>query len=74
MMLASLKVKSEASITNLPVVCEFPDVFADDIDDSPLECEEEFAIDLVHGIRHICMVLVTPQNLINLVNQFLCFI
>lgn len=46
MMLASLKVESEALIANLPVVCNFPDVFLDGMDDLPPEREVEFAIDL----------------------------
>lgn len=50
-MFASLKVESKAEIVYLPVVCEFPDVFLDDITDIPPETEIEFSIDLVPGIR-----------------------
>ncbi|XP_050889770.1 uncharacterized protein LOC127095068 [Lathyrus oleraceus] len=55
MMLVSLKVDNEAEIVNLPVVCEFPDVFLDDIGDFPPDREVKFTIDLVPGTRPISM-------------------
>lgn len=55
LMLASVKVESKDLIANLPVVCEFHDVFLDVIDDLPPECEVKFAIDLVPGVRPISM-------------------
>lgn len=39
MMLASVKVEIEASIVDLLVVCEFVNIFHDDFDDLPHECE-----------------------------------
>ncbi|MCI71594.1 enzymatic polyprotein, partial [Trifolium medium] len=33
----------------LPVICEFSDVFPRDVSDVPLEREVEFAIDLIPG-------------------------
>lgn len=55
MMLASMKVESEASIANLPVVCEFHDVFLYDIEDFPPEREVEFVKDLIPSIIPISM-------------------
>lgn len=52
-MFASLKVEGEPKVTNQSVVCEFPDVFRDDISDLPPERKVEFAIDLVLGTRHM---------------------
>ncbi|MCI69594.1 cellular nucleic acid-binding protein, partial [Trifolium medium] len=37
----------------LPVVCEFPDVFLEDVSDVPPEREVEFTIDLVPGTSPI---------------------
>ncbi|MCI36275.1 RNA-directed DNA polymerase (Reverse transcriptase), partial [Trifolium medium] len=39
----------------LPVVCEFPDVFPDDVSDVPPEREVEFTIDLIPGSSPISM-------------------
>ncbi|XP_050915425.1 uncharacterized protein LOC127130461 [Lathyrus oleraceus] len=47
MILASMKNESKAMIGELPMVCDFSEVFADDISDLPLKREVEFAIDLV---------------------------
>ncbi|XP_058755678.1 uncharacterized protein LOC131628887 [Vicia villosa] len=38
-MFASLQSNHEVTCVELPVVCEFPEVFSDDIGDFPLECE-----------------------------------
>lgn len=54
-MFASLKVERKATIVNLHVMCEFPDVFPDDIGDLPPDCEVEFAIDLVPDTGPIYM-------------------
>lgn len=42
-------------VEGLPLVCEFPEVFSDDISDLPSEREVEFTIDLVLGTRPISM-------------------
>lgn len=55
MVFVSLKRGSERMITNLLVVCEFPEVFPDDINDLPLECKVKFTIDLVSGTIHVLM-------------------
>lgn len=55
MMYASLKVESEVDLVNLPVVCELPNVFPNDIGDLPPDRKVEFALDLVHGTRSISM-------------------
>ncbi|MCI55755.1 RNA-directed DNA polymerase (Reverse transcriptase), partial [Trifolium medium] len=39
----------------LSVVCEFPDVFPEDVSDVPPEREVEFTIDLVSGTSPISM-------------------
>ena len=51
-----LSVEGKKSISDLPVVCEFPEVFPEDISELPLEREIEFIIDLILGIRLISMV------------------
>ncbi|MCI81374.1 cellular nucleic acid-binding protein, partial [Trifolium medium] len=43
---ASLKLESGVKIEELPVVCEFSDVFLGDVSDVPPEREVEFSIDL----------------------------
>ncbi|XP_058764750.1 uncharacterized protein LOC131638219 [Vicia villosa] len=52
---ASLSVEGKASINELPVVKEFPEVFPDDITELPPKRGVEFAIDLVPGTRPISM-------------------
>ncbi|XP_050888869.1 uncharacterized protein LOC127094041 [Lathyrus oleraceus] len=47
--LTSMKVDSKDSTCELPVVCEFLEVFPDDISDLSREHKVEFAIDLVLG-------------------------
>ncbi|MCI93122.1 cellular nucleic acid-binding protein, partial [Trifolium medium] len=54
-MFAFLKLESKVKEEELPVVCEFPDVFPGDISDVPLEREVEFSIDLVPGTGPISM-------------------
>ncbi|XP_050878192.1 uncharacterized protein LOC127082011 [Lathyrus oleraceus] len=49
MILAYMKAESKAPIGELPMACDFPEVFPDDISDFPPECEVEFSIDLVPG-------------------------
>lgn len=46
-MFVALGIDSKVVIVELPVVCDFPEVFSDDISDLPTECEVEFAINLV---------------------------
>ncbi|XP_045810171.1 uncharacterized protein LOC123904566, partial [Trifolium pratense] len=52
---ASLKVEGEVKMEDLPVVCEFPDVFPEDVSDVPPKREVEFTIDLVPGTSPISM-------------------
>ena len=54
-LMASLSVETQAIIEELQVVCEFPEVFLDEILDVPSEREVEFAIDLVPGTRPVSM-------------------
>lgn len=46
---------SERMITNLPIACEFPELFPDDIIDLPSQDEIEFVIGLVHGTSIMSM-------------------
>ncbi|MCI47664.1 enzymatic polyprotein, partial [Trifolium medium] len=55
MMFASLELEGGVKIEELPVVCEFPDVFLDDVSDLPPEIEVEFTIDLMPGTSPISM-------------------
>ncbi|MCI42605.1 cellular nucleic acid-binding protein, partial [Trifolium medium] len=52
---ASLKLGNEVKVEELPVVCEFPGVFPEDISDVPPEREVEFSIDLIPGTGPISM-------------------
>ena len=55
MILTSLIVEGSPDINQLPVVCEFPDVFPEDIPGLPPKREVKFAIDLVPGTGPISM-------------------
>lgn len=44
-------------IGDLSVVCDFLEVFLDDIGDLPSEREVKFSIDLVHGTSPVSLVL-----------------
>ena len=57
MILASMKEESKVMIGELPVVCDFREVFPYDISDLPLEREVEFSIDLVPGTSPMSMTL-----------------
>ncbi|CAJ2656658.1 unnamed protein product, partial [Trifolium pratense] len=57
---ASLKMEGEVKVEELPVVCEFPDVFPEDVSDVPPKREVEFTIDLVPGTSPISM---TPYRM-----------
>ncbi|CAJ2642437.1 unnamed protein product [Trifolium pratense] len=50
-----VKFESEVKVEELPVVCEFPDVFPEDVSDVPPKREVEFTIDLVPGTSPISM-------------------
>lgn len=54
---ASLRVEGDVVASDMSVGCEFPDVFPEDICVLPLECEVEFAIDLVPATRPVSMDL-----------------
>jgi len=55
-LMASLSVENQAVIDKLQVVCEFPEVFPDEIPDVPPETEVEFSIDLVTGTKPVSMM------------------
>ena len=54
-MFASLQVDGKDVNMELPVACEFLEVFPDDISNSPPECEVEFSIDLMPGTSSVSM-------------------
>ena len=43
----------KVKLSELPVVCEFPDVFPDELPGLPPQRDVEFSIDLVSGIQPI---------------------
>ncbi|KAI5409667.1 hypothetical protein KIW84_055202 [Lathyrus oleraceus] len=55
MLLATLEAKDKLAICDLAVVCDFPDVFPEEVNELPPEREVEFSIDLVPGTRPISM-------------------
>lgn len=55
MILASVKAESKIVIGELPVVCDFPEVLLDNIDELSSERKVEFTIDLVPGTNPISM-------------------
>jgi len=59
-LMASLSIENQAAIYKLQVVCDFPEVFPDEIPDVPPEREVEFSIDLVPGTKHVSM---TPYRM-----------
>ncbi|XP_058774368.1 uncharacterized protein LOC131648646 [Vicia villosa] len=54
-LMATLSIENQNIIGELPVVCEFPEVFPDEIPDVPPERGIEFTIDLVPGTRPVSM-------------------
>lgn len=55
MMFAAFRVVGDVVASNMHVVCEFPDLFPEDICDLPPKREVEFAIDLLLGTRLVSM-------------------
>ncbi|XP_050888845.1 uncharacterized protein LOC127094008 [Lathyrus oleraceus] len=55
MILASMKAERRVVIDELPVWCDFPKMFPDDISDSPSKCKVEFSIDLAPGTSLVWM-------------------
>lgn len=55
MLLASMKDENKVVIGELPMVCDFSEVFPDDINDLLPEREVEFAIDLVPSSSLVSM-------------------
>ncbi|MCI66659.1 cellular nucleic acid-binding protein, partial [Trifolium medium] len=47
--------EEKSEVGALSVVCEFPDVFPDDISDLPPKREVEFSIDVIPGTSPISM-------------------
>jgi len=59
-LMASLSIENQVMINKLQVVCDFLDVFRDEIPDVPPEREVEFSIDLVPGTKPVSM---TPYRM-----------
>ncbi|XP_050876252.1 uncharacterized protein LOC127079947 [Lathyrus oleraceus] len=53
--LASLEARGQGVVRDLPGVCEFREVFPEDIIDLPPERKVDFSIDLVPGISPVSM-------------------
>jgi hypothetical protein len=54
-LMAFLSIENQEKIDRLRVVCEFPEVFPDEIPDVPPEREVEFSIELVPGTKPVSM-------------------
>ena len=52
--------KKEQRLSKIPVVREYPNIFPEDILEFPLERDNEFAIELLSGMRPI---LVAPYRM-----------
>jgi hypothetical protein len=61
-LMASLSVENQAVIDKLQVVCDFPEVFLDEIPDVPPEREVEFSIDLVGLVFENLRIRVRSDN------------
>lgn len=70
-MMASLKLESKVMIEDVPVVCDFREVFPEDIHSLPPEREVEFSIDLVPGTGPISIApyRMSPLELAELKKQ-----
>src|SRR4051812_30143054 len=55
MLIASMEVKEKVVRSELPVVCDFPEVFPDDVRELSPEREVEFAIELISGTSLVSM-------------------
>lgn len=49
--LFAVEVEKPSSVSEIPIVAEFPEVFLEDISELPPEQEVEFVIDLVPGVN-----------------------
>nr|XP_004488536.1 uncharacterized protein LOC101500900 [Cicer arietinum] len=69
--LASLEFEEKVVIRDVPIVCELPEVFPEDVKNSPPEREIEFNIDLVPGSGPISMApyKMSPLELFELKKQ-----
>nr|GEZ76578.1 putative reverse transcriptase domain-containing protein [Tanacetum cinerariifolium] len=68
--LKSMKV-NESKLKDIPVVCEFPDVFPEDLSGLPPSREVEFRIDLIHGAMPVAKspYRLAPTEMQELANQ-----
>ncbi|XP_050909266.1 uncharacterized protein LOC127123043 [Lathyrus oleraceus] len=55
MLVESLKLSENGTMGEFPVVCDFPEVFPDEVSDLPPEHEVEFTIDLIPGTSLVSM-------------------
>ena len=56
-LMTSLSVENQVVIDKLQVVCEFPEVFPDELPNVPPEREVQFSTDLVPGTKELSMAL-----------------
>nr|GEZ91128.1 hypothetical protein [Tanacetum cinerariifolium] len=68
--LKTMKV-NELKLEDIPVVCEFPDVFPEDLSGLPPSREIEFCIDLIHGAMPVAKspYRLAPTEMQELANQ-----
>jgi len=59
-LMVSLSIENQAVIDKLQVVCDFPEVFPDEIPNVPPKREVEFSIDLIPGMKPVSM---TPYRM-----------
>ncbi|XP_050915053.1 uncharacterized protein LOC127130009 [Lathyrus oleraceus] len=71
MLVASLKLSENGTMGEFPVVCDFPEVFPDEVNDFPPERKVEFTIDLIPGTSPISMApcRMSPSELKELKSQ-----
>ena len=54
--------KVEPSLSGIPIVCDYPDVFSEELTGLPPQREIEFAIDVVQGVTPVS---ITPYRTAN---------
>ena len=65
--MASLSIENQAEIDKLEVVCEFPEVFPDEIPDVPPEREVEFRL-ILFLERSLCLLHLIVCQLLSWLN------
>ena len=71
MLMVNMSISENKEVGNLPIVCDFPEVFLKEINDLSPKGKVEFVIELVLGTSTISMALyhMSPSKLKELKNQ-----